>query len=435
MTHSPTPTPSPEGEGRVVEINFDGLIGPTHNYAALSFGNLASASNAGATSRPRDAALQGLAKMRFAMSLGLTQGFLLPLERPNTRWLRELGFAGSDAQVCAAAHAADPRLFAQACSASSMWTANAGTVSPASDCADGRTHISTANLSRMTHRSIEHSETEAQLRLAFAHPAFAVHAAVPATFGDEGAANHMRLTAWHGDAGVEVFVYGEEGGKFPARQHRRASEAVARRHGLAPDRTLFVAQSQTAIDAGAFHNDVVAVANENVLFAHEQAFADSAVLKADLARLLPGHTYVEVPASAVSLVDAIRSYLFNSQLVTVPDGSMALILPMEAHDCVPVKVYLDALVAGNGPIRAVHYVQVRESMRNGGGPACLRLRVVADPATIDPRFLLDAAKADRLEALVAAHWPETIGPDDLGNPALWDQAWAARAALLAELGF
>ena len=137
----------------------------------------------------------------------------------------------------------------------------------------------------------------------------------------------------------------------------------------------------------------------------------------------------------VSLADAIRSYLFNSQLVTVPDGSMALILPMEAHDCAPVKVYLDMLVAGNGPIRAVHYVQVRESMRNGGGPACLRLRVVADPATIDPRFLLDEAKADRLEALIAAHWPETIGPDDLGNPDLWAQAWAARRALLAELGF
>lgn len=417
------------------EINFDGLIGPTHNYAALSFGNLASASNAGATSRPRDAALQGLAKMRFAMSLGLTQGFLLPLERPNTAWLRALGFAGNDAQVCAAAHSADPRLFAQACSASSMWTANAGTVSPAADCADGRTHVSTANLSRMTHRSLEAPETEAQLRLAFAHPTFAVHAAVPATFGDEGAANHMRLTAAHGEAGVEVFVYGEEGSKFPARQNRRASEAVARRHGLAPERTLFVAQAQTAIDAGAFHNDVVAVANENILFAHELAFADASAFKADLARLLPQAVVVEVPASAVSLADAIRSYLFNSQLITVPDGSMALILPMEAHDCAPVKAYLDSLVAGNGPIRAVHYVQVRESMRNGGGPACLRLRVVADPATIDPRFLLDAAKADRLEALIAAHWPEAIGPDDLGNPDLWAQARAARKALLAALGF
>jgi succinylarginine dihydrolase len=425
------------------EINFDGLIGPTHNYAALSFGNLASQSNAGATSRPREAALQGLAKMRFALSLGLTQGFLLPLERPNTAWLRSLGFAGTDAKVCAAAHAADPRLFAQACSASSMWTANAGTVSPAADTADGRTHISTANLSRMTHRSLEHPETEAQLRLAFAHPAFAVHAAVPATFGDEGAANHMRLTTQHGEPGLEIFVFGrdggsaaggEDGGKFPARQNRRASEAVARRHGLAPERTLFIAQSQTAIDAGAFHNDVVAVANEHVLFAHEQAFADAEALKADLARLLPGHAYVEVPASEVSLADAIRSYLFNSQLVTVPDGSMALILPMESHDCAPVKAFLDRLVAGNGPIRAVHFVQVRESMRNGGGPACLRLRVVADPATIDPRFLLDPAKADRLEALITAHWPETIGPDDLGNPDLWAQAWAARRALLAELG-
>jgi succinylarginine dihydrolase len=325
-----------------------------------------------------------------------------------------------------------------------MWTANAATVSPAADTADGRTHLSVANLSRMTHRSIEHTETLAQLRLAFADPGFAVHPALPATFGDEGAANHMRLTAKHGEAGVEVFVYGEapdgsaggpeQIGKFPARQNRRASEAVARRHGLNPARTLFAAQSQTAIDAGAFHNDVVAVANEHVLFAHEHAFAEPERLKADLARLMPQAIIVEVPASAVSLADAISSYLFNSQLVTVPNGAMALILPMEAHDCAPVKAYLDSLVAGNGPIRAVHYVQVRESMRNGGGPACLRLRVVADPASIDPRFLLDPAKADRLEALIGTHWPDAIGPNDLGNPELWAQAWAARTALLAELG-
>lgn len=418
----------------ITEINFDGLIGPTHNYAALSFGNLASASNAGAVSRPRDAALQGLAKTRFNMKLGLMQGFFLPLERPNAGWLRQLGFAGDDAQVCAAAHAADPRLFAQACSASSMWTANAATVSPAADTRDGRTHLSAANLSRMTHRSLEHPETLAQLRLVFAHPAFAVHESIPATFGDEGAANHMRLASAHGAAGVEVFVYGEDGGKFPARQNRRASEAVARRHGLDPARTLFVAQSQAAIDAGAFHNDVVAVANETVLFAHELAFAEPAQLKADLARLLPEAVVIEVPASAVSLADAVTSYLFNSQLVTLPDG-MALILPRESEANPRVKAYLDTLISGNGPIRAIHYVEVRESMRNGGGPACLRLRVVADPATVDPRFLLDDAKADRLAALIARHWPETIGPGDLGNPALWEQAWDARRALLATLGF
>lgn len=419
----------------IQEINFDGFIGPTHNYAALSFGNLASGSNAGATSRPREAALQGLAKMRFTAALGLTQGFLLPLERPNHVWLRSLGFAGTNAQVCAAAHSADSRLFAHACSASSMWTANAGTVSPAADTRDGRTHISTANLSRMTHRNLEAADTEAQLRIAFAHPAFAVHAALPTSFGDEGAANHMRLAASHGAPGVEIFVYGEQGGKFPARQSRRASEAVARRHGLAPDRTIFAVQSQAAVDAGAFHNDVVAVANETVLFTHEHAFADPARLKAEIATRLPQAVVIEVPATIVSLTDAIDSYLFNSQLVTVSDGSMALILPQEAYDNAPVKAYLDTLVAGNGPIRTVHYVQVRESMRNGGGPACLRLRLVADPATIDPRFLLDDEKAYRLEALITTYWPESIGPDDLGNPDLWMQAWVARQALLEALSF
>jgi succinylarginine dihydrolase len=426
----------------IQEINFDGLIGPTHNYAALSFGNLASAANAGAVSRPRDAALQGLAKMRFAMSLGLAQGVLIPLERPNTDFFRSLGFTGTDAQVCAAAHAADPRLFAQGCSASSMWTANAATVSPAADTADGRTHLSVANLARMTHRSIEHPETLAMLQTAFAHPAFVVHAALPPAFGDEGAANHMRMGPAHAATCVEIFIHGpqevsdgpEQIGRFPARQSARASQAVARRHGLDPARTVFAAQSQAAIDAGAFHNDVVAVANEMVLFAHELAFENLDSLKADIARLSPEATIIEVPAAEVPLADAIASYMFNSQLVTTAPGEMALILPREAHDNPRVKAFLDRLVTRNTAIRAVHYVEVRESMRNGGGPACLRLRVVADPATVDPRFMLDAGKADRLEALIATHWPETIGPDDLGNPDLWAQAWAARRALLSTLG-
>jgi succinylarginine dihydrolase len=418
------------------EINFDGLIGPSHNYAALSLGNLASAKHGGATSRPRAAALQGIAKMRFVMGLGLTQGYLLPLDRPNVGFLRAMGFAGSDEQVIARAAAEDPRLFATAASASSMWTANAATVSPAPDCADGRCHISAANLSRMAHRSIEHAQTHAQLAIAFADPVFAVHPALPAAFGDEGAANFMRLCERHDAPGLEIFVYGEEGGRFPARQNRRASEAIARRHGVT--NALFVAQSQTAIDAGAFHNDVVAVANGNVLFAHEQAFADAAALKADLARLMPEAVYVEVPASAVSLEDAIKSYLFNSQLLTLPDRSMALVLPKEAEETPSVNAYLAALVAEHqrswGPIRAAHFVDVRESMQNGGGPACLRLRVVADPARVDARFLLDDAKADRLERLVERWWPEAIGPGDMTNPDLWRQVKAARRALLDEVG-
>jgi len=242
----------------------------------------------------------------------------------------------------------------------------------------------------------------------------------------------MRLCRAHDAPGVEIFVYGEDGGKFPARQHRRASEAIARRHGLS--NALFVAQSQAAIDAGAFHNDVVAVANGHVLFAHEQAFAAAGSLKADIARLMPDAVYIEVPATAVSLADAIRSYLFNSQLLTLPDGSMALVLPKEAEETPSVKAYLAALVAGNGPISAAHFIDVRESMQNGGGPACLRLRVVADASRVDARFLLDEGKADRLERLVERWWPETIGPADMANPDLWAQVKAARAALLAEVG-
>lgn len=416
----------------MIEINFGGLIGPSHNYSALSPGNLASAGNAGTVSRPRAAALQGLSAMRRALDLGLSQGVFAPLDRPATGWLRQMGFSGDDDMVCAAACRADPVLFAQAMSASAMWAANAATVSPAADTGDGRCHLSIANLSRMPHRSHEAAATEAQLRLAFANPAFVVHPAVP-TFGDEGAANHMRMASSHAAQGLEIFVYGTEGGLFPARQDRRASEAVARRHRLDPARTLFVEQSPHAIAAGAFHNDVVAVANEAVVFAHELAFADRNRFAADLARLMPEAILIEVPAAAVSLADAIESYLFNSQLVTLPDGGMALILPVESQANAKVCAYLATLTDGNGPVRGVHFVEVRESMKNGGGPACLRLRVVADRAAVDPRFLLDEAKADRLQAVIEASWPERVTSADLGDPALWQQCRAARAALLDTL--
>ena len=414
----------------LVEINFDGIVGPTHNYAGLSLGNLAATRNAGATSHPRAAALQGIAKMRANLALGLTQGILLPHRRPDDAWLAELG---TDA-----AHAG--RLWPAASSASAMWAANAATVSPAPDTADGRCHLTVANLVTMPHRSHEWPGTLSQLRLAFADAAFAVHGPVPPPFGDEGAANHMRLCDAHDARGVEVFVHGEAGGPFPARQHRQAGEAIARRHGVA---ALHVRQSDAAIAAGAFHNDVVAVANERVLFAHEHAFADRADTYAALRERLPSIEIVEVPAAAVSLEDAIASYLFNAQLVTLPrggmaqggmaQGGMALIYPTEAEAVPAVRAWLATLAAGNGPIRRLVPVDVRESMANGGGPACLRLRVVCDPATVDPRFLVDDAKLDRLAAVIAAHWPEHVTAADHATLGAWPQAVAARAELLRAL--
>lgn len=413
----------------LVEINFDGLVGPSHNYAGLSLGNLASASHAGDASFPRAAALQGLGKMRHNLALGLVQGLFVPLPRPNPGLLGALGLDGR-----APADEAETRLRAAAWSASSMWTANAATVSPAPDTADGRCHLTAANLVTMAHRSQEWGDTVRQLRLAFADSAhFAVHDAVPACFGDEGAANHMRMAASHDAPGLEIFVYGRSGGAFPARQHEQASRAVARLHGLDPARCLFVEQAPEAIAAGAFHNDVVAVANERVLFTHEQAFADPEGTYAAIRARLPEAEIVVVPASAVSLADAIRSYLFNAQLLTLPGGEMGLVIPLEAWETPSVRGWLEAMLAGNGPIRRVLPVDVRQSMANGGGPACLRLRVVADPATVDPRFLLDEAKIARLEQVVAAHWPETIAPGAIGDPALAERIIAARRALLEAL--
>jgi succinylarginine dihydrolase len=406
------------------EVNFDGIVGPSHNYAGLSPGNLAATRNAGTTAHPRAAALQGVAKMRANLALGLAQGILLPHRRPNHRWLGDLH---TDYQ-----HAA-PHLQARAFSASAMWAANAATVSPAPDTGDRRCHLTVANLVTMPHRSHEWPATLAQLRLAFADPAFVIHAPVPAPFGDEGAANHMRLCADHGSPAVEVFVYGEHGGRFPARQHRDASEAVARAHRLDPARTLFVQQSPEAIAAGAFHNDVVAVANERTLFAHEQAFADRDRFHADLRRLLPDIEIVEVPAACVSLADAIGSYLFNAQLVTTASGVQTLIVPTEARDNAVVWRWLQSHLEANGAIRAVEVVDVRESMANGGGPACLRLRVACDPARVDRRFLVDAAKLDRIAAIIADHWPETIPFDAIGDPALLAHVDAAHHALCEEL--
>ena len=408
----------------LVEINFDGIVGPSHNYAGLSLGNLAAMGHAGDVSKPRAAALQGVEKMRANLALGLAQGIFVPQPRPDRIWLQALGSSFDTA---------DPPLAANAMSASAMWAANAATVSPAPDTKDRRCHLTVANLRSMPHRSHEWPATLAQLQLAFANSAsFAVHPPVP-SFGDEGAANHMRLTSAHDNGGVELFVYGVSGGPFPARQHIEASKAIARLHRLDPERTLFVQQSEEAIAAGAFHNDVVAVANERVLFAHEKAFADRNGLLEELESKFPELEFIEVNEDEVTLKDAIASYLFNAQLVTLPEGQMTLIVPGECRETPTVWSWIERHIAGNGPIRRVEVVDVRQSMANGGGPACLRLRVVADPASVDPRFLVDEAKLDRIAAVIGQFWPAEILIEELQHPALIRDVELARTKLLESL--
>lgn len=424
-----------------VEANFDGLIGPTHNYGGLAPGNLASASNKGSIASPRTGVLEGLAKAKRLADAGLAQGLLPPHERPYIHGLRQLGFSGvTDGAVWEAAVKADPKLATDYLSASAMWAANAATVSPSADTADGRVHFTPANLITALHRSTEGFQTQRALERIFADEAhFTVHDELPhqSTFADEGAANHLRLSADHGSPGVEVFVYGRDGfaawdGKFPARQTLQASQAVARRHGLDPERTVFIQQSKAAIEAGAFHNDVVCVSNGPVLFFHEWAFEDKdAALNAirQAADSLFDPIFVEVPASEVPIGDAVKSYLFNSQLLDWPGEARQVVLaPEETRETPSTHAYCQRLVAGDGPIGKVDFADVRQSMRNGGGPACLRLRVVLGEnqrAAVNPAIWMTDELYASLTAWAKQHYRETLGPEDMGDPSLVEESRAA----------
>ena len=433
----------------VHEVNFDGLVGPTHNYAGLAYGNIASGRNVQTPSNPREAARQGLAKMQALMALGLKQAVLPPQERPAMGVLRQLGFGGSDREVLARAAREAPRVLAACCSASSMWTANAATVSPGVDAGDGRVHFTPANLVGNFHRSLEPPTTTAILRAIFHDPRhFAVHEPLPAVeqFGDEGAANHTRLCAGHGTAGVEFFVYGREGfdsgdrpGRYPARQTREASEAIARRHGLLPERVVYARQNPTAIAAGVFHNDVIAVGNGPVLLFHELAFADTPTTLTELQRAAGELSlqFIQVREREVSLNDAVNAYLFNSQLLTLPDGEMALILPEECRSTPSVWEFLQALVAGDNPVTTLRVFDLKQSMRNGGGPACLRLRVVLTDtqlAAMNHAVLLDDSLLTILNAWVDRHYRDRLTLADLADPALLEESRAALDELTRILG-
>jgi succinylarginine dihydrolase len=432
---------------KTFEVNFDGLVGPTHNYAGLACGNVASARNRGRQSNPKVAALQGLAKMKMLADLGLRQAVLPPHPRPDMRTLRELGFTGSDVHVLETAHRQAPLLLAACSSASAMWAANSATISPSADTQDGRVHFSPANLVWQFHRSLESKTTSCVLRAIFRDESlFAHHDPLPATpaLADEGAANHLRLCSAHGKGGLEIFVYGRRGldsagvatKKFPARQTHEASAAIAQRHGLG-DACLFIRQNPIAIDAGAFHNDVVAVANENVLLYHAKAWPNEiASIRKNAAALGIDLVAIEVGERQVPLADAVRSYLFNSQLVTLPDGSMTLIAPEECRHVARARRFLDRLPTLDNPIRSVKFVEVRQSMRNGGGPACLRLRVVLNErelAAVHQGVFLTDALYVKLEAWIHRHYRDRLTPDDLADPKLLDESRRALDELSALL--
>jgi succinylarginine dihydrolase len=412
------------------EYNFDGLVGPTHHYAGLSHGNLASLRHSGQPGDPRSAALQGLEKARFLARLGVGQALLPPPLRPSLRALRRLGFSGASRDVLPRALRVAPELLALTASSSSMWAANAATVAPSCDTADGRVHFTPANLSSMFHRSLEAETTTATLRAIFADAErFVVHDPLPAgaLFADEGAANHTRLETAQGV--LHVFGWGRTADAhagpraFPARQTLEASVACARLHGLREDQLLFLQQAPAGIDAGAFHSDVLCVGNQQLLLTHELAFARSpaAELRARL-----GEQFELLVASNAELPvgDAVRAYPFNSQLVSLPDGGMALIAPEESRTSPAASAFLERVLRESNALRAVHYVDVNGSMKNGGGPACLRLRVPLsddEVAAISARVMLDDTLYEALRAWIGKHYRDRVSPADLGDPDFFEE--------------
>jgi succinylarginine dihydrolase len=428
----------------VYELNMDGLVGPTHHYAGLSAGNIASTSNALSPSNPQAAARQGLKKMRLLHNMGLKQGLLPPHQRPNLEMLYQLGFTGSPTEQIIKASKAAPELLSACYSASSMWSANAATVSASSDTQDHKVHFTAANLVSNLHRHQEADFSKKLLQFIFANPNhFNHHPVLPrsSVTGDEGAANHNRLCKSHADAGINLFVFGKkalgsrapqpEPTKYPARQTREASEAIARAHLLNSEQVIFAHQNSAVVDQGVFHNDVISVANESVFLLHEESFFNQAQLlqslrsKADFPL-----TILEISNKNLSVQDAVETYLFNSQLISLPDRkNMILIAPFECQNNPRVKQCIDEILADiNNPINSVHYLDLKQSMRNGGGPACLRLRVPLNQqelGAMHQNVLVTNQLLDTLDQWVLKHYRTELLASDLADPQLMNESLQA----------
>lgn len=408
------------------EINFDGLVGPTHNYAGLSFGNLASVSHQGSVSNPRQAALQGLSKMRWLMDRGCVQGVLPPQPRPNLAALRQLGFQGPAEAVLQQAWQQSPQLFSMCCSASSMWVANAATIFPSCDQPHQRCVLVPANLISHFHRSQEVATTKALLDYVFADKRyFQVQQSLPAVmeFGDEGAANHMRI-GMGDEPALHVLVYGSDNAsqgnpkRYPSRQTREASAALARLSGLSDSQLVMVKQSAEAIDAGVFHNDVIAVSHDGVLLCHEKAFLNQQQALQEIERRGNGRiSIVEVKDADISLEKAVSTYLFNSQILGAPDQRI-LLLPAECELDTQVKDYIEHHLKTALNLQEIAYLDLQQSMRNGGGPACLRLRVTLSDkelVALQGKLILNDERHQQLVDLVSRRYPEQLSLDQLSN--------------------
>ncbi len=171
---------------------------------------------------------------------------------------------------------------------------------------------------------------------------------------------------------------------------------------------------------------MIAVGSGSLLLCHEQAYVDQAHVLDALAQSI-GDSFeaIVVPDAALTVDDAVSTYLFNSQLLPRADGRFMLVAPADIRDNPRVSAYVDALIASGGPIAEVLTFDLRQSMRNGGGPACIRLRVpltAEERAAVSARVFVDDALADELEAWIRRNYRDRLSPADLADPSLLDES-------------
>lgn len=424
-------------------LNLDGLVGPSHNYAGLSRGNIASYHHSGETSSPKEAALQGLEKMWFLHRLGIAQGLLLPHPRPDLSLLQAAGFRGPAASLIIQASRQAPGLLQACYSAASMWAANCATVTASSDSRDQRVHLTPANLITTLHRSREAETNFSRFTKLFSgYENILIHPPLPAQaeFADEGAANHIRLQDPATDDALNLFIYGKGSTnspkRFQARQSLQASQSIIRNHQLAADKTMLIQQHPKAIDQGAFHNDVVAVGLNNLLLLHETAWLNQPDIL-DSLRNRAAHwqtplVICQITEQELPLNEAIKSYLFNSQLVSVKDDKIIMIAPEESRCSDATLQVVEKLLAEDNPLSEVYYLDLRQSMNNGGGPACLRIQFPLNAEELDslpPTMMLNESRYHALKAHIHTHYRDKLTPKDLSDPDFYLECQQALAAL------
>jgi succinylarginine dihydrolase len=413
-----------------VEAQLDRLVGPTHHFGGLGVGNVASLTHSGEVSNPRAAALQGLDKMALVGQLGVPQFVLPPQDRPRLGFLRALGFSGSERDVLRRAVEEAPQALSAAMSCSAMWTANAATVSAAEDSPRGRLTATIANLESSLHRTVEPAETAVDLA-ACLPPDAEIQPPLPGGYAmrDEGAANHMRLGTGLPGSAIHLFVDGDgqpHPRRFIPRQTRAASRAVARLHSLASENTFFLKQHPDAIDSGAFHNDVVAMSHADLLIHHAGAFWQSEETLRSIRRRFEslherGLKYAVVTDEELSLQAAVDTYLFNSQIVSAGDAGTppVIVCPQQVREHDAARRLVESWRDRLGWFSEVRYVDLRESMAGGGGPACLRLRVPVDRDEL--RRFNEAMRwtpelDGRLRQCVTDRYPSAVTLSQLAEP-------------------